>query len=106
MRWLLNSAVITAEGTWHYRLLLREQAVAWLRGHAATATSRIGYPATADHIAALCGVRPAVSREASVLAVGDEALVVRLPYRVGDPAAKAAHTPEAWEYGLLTRQGR
>ena len=39
------------------------------------------------------------------MAAGDEALVVRLPYRVQDPAAKAAHAPEAWEYGLL-RRGR
>jgi hypothetical protein len=98
--WLLNSAVITAPGTYTYRLLTEREAADWLHAHP-DAVSRVGYPATADHIAALCGRRPALSREASVMAPGDEALVVRLPYRVQDPATKAAHAPQAWEYGLL-----
>ncbi len=102
--WLLNSAVIAAEGTYAYRLLPREEAVAWLRAHAREAESRVGYPATADHVASLCGVRPAVSREMSRMAAGDEALVVRLPYRVDDPATKGAHAPQAWEYGILRRE--
>ena len=80
MLWLLNSAVIAAAGVYRYALLTEEQARAWLVAHIREAESHVGYPATADHIAALCGVRPAVSREASVLAVGDEALVVRLPF--------------------------
>lgn len=53
--------------------------------------------------ASAAGGRPAISREPSIIAVGDEALVVRLPYRVADPLRKADHTPQAWEYGLLRR---
>lgn len=103
--WLLNSAVITAPGTWTYRVVSEAEARAWLRAHGPTAQSRIGYPATADHVAGLSGLpwRPALSREPSVMAVGDEALVVRLPYRLPDPASKGSHKPVAWEYGILRR---
>jgi hypothetical protein len=101
--WLLNSAVIAAPGTYTYRLLTGREAADWLRAHP-DAVSRVGYPATAEHIAALCGQRPALSREPSVMAPGDEALVVRLPYRVQDPGTKATHEPQAWEYGLLRRE--
>lgn len=104
MLWLLNSAVVAAAGLYRYDLLTEEQARAWLVGHIREAESRIGYPATADHIASLCGMRPAVSRDASQMAAGDEALVVRLPYRVPDPSQKGAHAPQAWEYGLLRRE--
>jgi hypothetical protein len=108
-RWLLNSAVITAAGTWTYEIIQEEDARVWLRRHAPDGlVSRIGYDATADRVAELAGIpswRPTISREASVLEVGDEALVVRLPYRVPDPAAKATHAPQAWEYGILRRVG-
>lgn len=42
--------------------------------------------------------RRALSREASPLAPGDEAAVVRLAYRIGDPAAKGRECPadDAW----------
>lgn len=35
---------------------------------------------------------------------GDEALVVRLPYRLEDPTQKNGHQPQAWEYGLLVKE--
>jgi hypothetical protein len=51
----------------------------------------------------VAGVRPEISREASPMAPGDEALVVRLKYRVQDPATKGAWQPglDDWEWGLL-----
>ena len=103
--WLLNSAVITADGVWTYRVISEAEARAWLKAHWPTVLSRIGYSATADHVAELSGLpwRPAVSRESSVMAPGDEALVVRLPYRVQDPGTKATHVPQTWEYGILRR---
>lgn len=103
MRWLLNSAVITTPGTYVYRLLDREEARAWLL--AGGWESRIGYSTTADHIAELCGIRPPLSREASPMQPGDEALVVRLRYRLQDPSSKAGWRPGPgdWEYGLLRR---
>jgi hypothetical protein len=60
-------------------------------------------PFYADHIKALSGIRPAISREATAMRPGDEALVVRRKYRVADPGQKAGYQPgpHDWEYGLL-----
>jgi len=104
MRYLLNSAVITAPGRYEYRLVSSEEAAAWLRQ--GNFISRIGYPATADHIKALSGIRPELSREATAMQPGDEALIVRLKYRIADPAQKINHAPapEDWEYGILTKE--
>jgi len=101
MRYLLNSAVITAPGTYTYRLVSPQEATAWLRQ--GNFISRIGYPATAAHIQALSGIRPELSREATAMQPGDEALVVRLKYRLQDPNQKAIYRPksEDWEYGIL-----
>jgi len=101
MRYLLNSAVITAEGVYEYRLVTPQEAAEWIRRGGWV--SRIGYPQTADHIEKLSGVRPTLSREASPMGVGDEALVVRLRYRVADPSTKGQIQEEDWEYGLLRR---
>jgi len=103
MRYLLNSAVITSEGVYEYRLVSPTEAREWLR--AGGWVSRIGYPQTADHIEKLSGVRPELSREASPMEVGDEALVVRLRYRVADPSQKGsvAIGSQDWEYGILRR---
>jgi len=103
MRYLLNSAVITTEGVYEYRLISRDEAAAWVRAH--QWESRIGYPQTADHIAQIAGVRPPLSREASPMQPQDEALVVRLRYRVQDPSQKGTVPigEEDWEYGILRR---
>lgn len=105
MRYLLNSAVIPSPGTYRYRLIAVAEVKAWL--HALPWQSRIGYPATAEHIRAIAGVDVSLSREATAMAAGDEALVVRLKYRLDNPATKAAHqpAPDDWEYGLLTKIG-
>jgi hypothetical protein len=62
-----------------------------------------GYPLTAEHVFRLSGVRPEISRETTAMHTGDQALVVRLKYRVQEPGMKGAHRPEAddWEYGVL-----
>jgi hypothetical protein len=104
-RYVLNSAVLTAPGTYRYALLSVEEARAWLaRGPVA---SRVGYPATLARIEAWFGLALPLSREAVAMQPGDEALVVRLAYRVADPAAKGALAPgpEDWEVGLLVRTG-
>ena len=104
VRYLLNSAVITGPGTYSYHLISKSWAIRWIQegGWA----SRIGYPATADHIHNISGTRPGVSREQTVMEPGDEALVVRLKYRVQDPAKKARYEPgpEDWEYGILRKE--
>ena len=101
MRYLLNSAVITQPGRYTYSLVSANEAAKWIREGGWV--SRIGYPATAEHIQALSGILPNVSREATVMKPGDEALVVRLKYRMQDPGQKAVFQPgpEDWEYGIL-----
>jgi hypothetical protein len=80
------------------------EAAAWLK--AGGWESRIGYPATADQIHRIAGVRPPLSREATAMEAGDEALVIRLRYRVQDPASKTQFQPgpEDWEYGILRKE--
>ncbi len=104
MRYLLNSAVIASPGRYEYRLATREEAADWLR--AGAFVSRVGYLATADHIEAISGARPPLSREATAMEPGDEALVVRLRYRIQDPGQKATVRPgaEDWEYGILRKE--
>ncbi|MBX6770898.1 MAG: DUF1874 domain-containing protein [Chloroflexi bacterium] len=104
MRYLLNSAVITRPGRYTYRLIDLAEAREWLaRGPVA---SRVGYPETADFIHQALGVRVPLSREASAMEPGDEALVVRLKYRVADPSLKGrvAPGPDDWEVGLLVME--
>lgn len=104
MRYLLNSAVITSPGTYHYHLVTADDAARWIQ--AGGWVSKIGYPATADHIRDLSGIRPELSREVVAMQPGDEALVVRLKYRIADPALKKTHQPgpEDWEYGVLVME--
>lgn len=105
MKYLLNSAVITGPGTYTYRLATPEEAAAWIKSGGWV--SRIGYPATAGYIEALSGIRPDLSREATAMKPGDEALVVRLKYRVQNPGKKGAFQPgpDDWEYGILQVEG-
>lgn len=103
--YLLNSAVITAPGTYRYRLITQDGAAVWLKAHQHSAVSRIGYSVTAAHIGCLGGWVPSLSREATHMEPGDEALVVRLKYRLEDPSRKGLVLPsdEDWEYGILER---
>jgi hypothetical protein len=115
---LLNSAVIAA-GAWGvYRYQPADATVlaAWCRCYGAlppedpeALVSCIGYPETAQYVQDVCAAaglayRPPLSRASLALEVGDQALVVRLTYRV-DPGRKGRHRPrpEEWELGLLTR---
>jgi len=101
VRYVLNSAVITLPGLYEYRLLTVDQARAWLRS--GPAVSRVGYQETLGYIRDLLGVDLPLSREASPMKVGDEALVVRLRYRLQDARQKGRVAPEPgdWEIGLL-----
>jgi len=99
--YLLNSAVLTGPGDYSYRLVTAAEALIWLREK--DFISRIGYPATAEHIFRLSCIRPEINREATKMNPGDEALIVRLKYRLADPGQKVNHAPsiEDWEYGVL-----
>jgi len=104
MRYLLNAAVLAtgAYGTYEFRpasvLQLREFC-------AVRATSCIGYQETIDMIERWTGVRVALSRESFALEPGDEAMIVRLRYRV-DPAHKGSRLEPGdgdWEIARLRR---
>lgn len=106
MKYAMNSAVIAAGayGTYEFAPVSWTEAKAWLS--AGEVVSRIGYAETRDLIAARTGVELSLSRDASALAAGDEALVVRLKYRVADPSTKGARTGAGdgdWEIALLHR---
>jgi len=106
MKWILNSAVISAGayGTYEYAPATREDLRAFLAG--GDAISRIGYAETAEVIERWTGFRPALSREVSPLEPGDEAMVVRLRYRVepGRKGAPVAASDADWEIARLTRR--
>lgn len=66
----------------------------------------MGYPATAHYIARTIGGQVPLSRVAVRMRRGDEALVVRLTYRVQDVDLKHRQPEfsyEDWEIGLLQR---
>ncbi len=110
---LLNAAMVPNEGTFVYRVISREEAAEWLSRRLKTAGHRtvidadsyIGYPQTAEHIHSLAraAAPPAIRRTKTFMAPGDEALVVKLAYRVSDPGTKGQPQPEDWEYGILRR---
>jgi hypothetical protein len=110
MRYILNSAVITAPGQYRYRLVDVGQARAWLDAGAFVST--VGYAETAQALTALSGVEIAVNRRIITMQSGDEALVFRLVLppdaaRIA-PGAKGALSVafirEHCEIGLLTRE--
>lgn len=109
MRYLLNSAVLTAFGAYMYVPLSVEAAQAWLA--AGPYLSTIGYAETAEALAQLTGVPVAVNRQTIAMVGGDEAVVFRLVLPPGspriDPRDKgqiAGHVAAGhWELGLLRR---
>ena len=101
-RYVLNTAVISNPGMYAYHLITRDEARAWLKR--GPVVSRVGYPATADFIRRALGVTLDLSREPTSMHTGDEALVVRLKYRMADTRPKAVDSGWAeddFELGLL-----
>lgn len=109
MRYLLNSAVITAPGTYRYRLITVDEAKQWVSEGEFIST--IGYPETAEALRRITGVDIPVNRTAVKMEPGDEALVFRLAFKPGDPRPDVAFKGqlgvewilERCEFGLLER---
>src|SRR5712691_9694196 len=103
MHYILSSAVIGRPGHYEYKLLTELEAEIWLKQ--SRFVSRVGYRETVRFIEDRFGVRCPPSREAIAMQPGDEALVVRLKYRLPDLAAKGPLNPRSddWEIGLLKR---
>lgn len=89
MKYILNSAVITAPGTYEYRLITPAEALAWL--HAGKWESTIGYQETAEALSKISQIQIPVNRKTITMQGGDEALVFRLVFPQGyrpDPSKK------------------
>jgi len=109
MRYILNSAVITAPGSYTYESITPDVARRW--ASEGPFTSTVGYKETADALAQLLGQPVAVDRRTITMRPGEEALVFRIVLPPGstriDPGDKgrlgevlrAGH----YELGLLTR---
>lgn len=106
MRYILNSAVITKPGVYKYRVLTESKFAEMLLSRDDW-VSRVGYHETKRRIEELTHgkLSPSISRETSPMNVGDEALVIRIRYRVADPSKKRYEkpSPDSWEYGFLVR---
>lgn len=110
MIYLMNSAVMPAGcyGTYRYTATTVEELRELLHGVYGPWQSRIGYPQTADIIGRWAGRRPTVDRTITELEDGDEMFIVRLRYRVPDPATKGApvsNDPADWELAWVEYRG-
>lgn len=83
MRYILNSAVVTAPGRYTYSLLTPDEAHAWAEDGEFVST--IGYPETAAVAAKILGRPVTIDRRTVKMQVGDEALVIRLAFAPGSP---------------------
>lgn len=108
MRYILNSAVITSEGLYRYRLLSRPQAVEWLAS-GRPVRSTIRYQETCDAFALMFGVEVEPNAENVTMQEGDEALVFRLTRRVTEGMKGRLGVAQVlqegnYEIGLLVRE--
>ncbi|MBI3960239.1 MAG: DUF1874 domain-containing protein [Chloroflexi bacterium] len=100
-RYLLNSAVIPAgaAGTWRYMVVDPSFARLWLL--VGPFVSRIGYPENARLLQDLAGVPVAVDRSEHAMRPGDQALVMRLRYRVEGLKGGLKVDLADFEFGIL-----
>ncbi len=108
MRYILNSAVITAPGTYEYKHITPAEALTWLREGAWE--SCVGYMETAQALSLIAKITIPVSRKIITMQAGDEALVFRLVFPQGfrpDPTQKGSMSIEFilshCEIGILRR---
>jgi len=97
---LMNSAMMPAEGVYTLKELgMREFADKVSQADAfGELKSYIGYPQTADMIAAMSGVPIDVCRDETSIDDGDVLLIARLAYRVADPKTKGQPVPEHFKF--------
>ena len=94
---LMNSAVMPHEGNYKMTQINLTQFVNELKA-APSFESYIGYPATARFIEAISEMKILLSREQTSLDNGDEMLIIKLKYRVQNPAEKGRFDPASDDY--------
>jgi rhamnose utilization protein RhaD (predicted bifunctional aldolase and dehydrogenase) len=104
-RYILNSAVITSEGVYEYKLISVEEAKKWLE--TGEFVSTIGYEETAKALELITGVKVDVNRKQVKMDKDDEALIFRLTCRLDNLALKGNMSIDFvlnnCEIGLLKR---
>jgi len=109
-KYIMNSAVITAEGLYRYRLITPEEAMDWYNKEELP-YSTVGYKETADALECVLGVFVPLNRVTVKMEPGDEALVFRLVLPPGTPRIEPNDKGKLrevvlrgwWELGLLVR---
>ena len=105
-RFILNSAVITKPGKYHYYLISPDEAQKWV--NAGPYESTIGYQETAIALSLITARPIRCNRKLIHMNPGDEALIFRLTCRMSDPDLKGKLTPEFvlndCEIGILKRE--
>lgn len=100
-RYLLNSAVITAPGTYVYELVSWDRARSW--SDEGPWISTIGYAATAEILTEILGRRVPVDRTPCTMRPGDSALVCRFdPAFRPDPSVKSGAVGRAFAEAMFT----
>ncbi len=105
MYYVLNSPVITGQGTYKYELITIGEAAAWLKSREWTST--VGYEETASVMSELFGIAIPVNRINIKMQSGDEALVFRLVKRLESALLKGSVSEEFiknnFEIGVLQK---
>jgi hypothetical protein len=104
--YIINSAMIPGDGIYNYKRLDMIQFRNEIRKRQDDLISCIGYADTAVAIEDFTGVEIEVNRGKFSMNEGDEALVIKLKYRVPNPNQKGKFKPELedYEFGLLKRE--
>jgi hypothetical protein len=102
--YLLNSAIVTAQGTYLYETLLPDDAHRLIQ--TTSFISAIGHESTADILSKKTGLNIPANRIAINMQAGDQAIVFKIKSRMeeGKVYTRDELSGLVMEYGLLTRQ--
>jgi len=100
---LLNSAMMPAPGVYHLIEMTQDE---WVRtiqraSYQQSIKSYIGYPDTAKHVEEITGLPVEVNRAETTLGDSATLFIVKLRYRVNDPAQKGQFTPDSADYAYF-----
>ena len=103
---LLNSAMMPTPGTYRLRELSRDEWVQAIQiaAQEESIQSYIGYPDTAKHVQEITGLPIEVNRAETTLGKSATLFIVKLKYRVTDPAQKGQFAPSESDYVYYVAQ--